>query len=58
MPGAVDGFAVLDTMHDFGSLSQTPVILVTAVADATQVMTAIKLGVVDYVVKPFKFAQT
>jgi OmpR family response regulator RpaB len=56
MPGFVDGFGVLDTMRDFGSMSQTPVILVTAVADAAQVMNAIKLGVVDYVVKPFKLA--
>ena len=56
MPGFVDGFGVLETMRDFGSISQTPVILVTAVADAAQVMTAIKLGVVDYVVKPFKLA--
>ena len=56
MPGFVDGFGVLDTMRDSGSMRQTPVILVTAVADAAQVMAAIELGVVDYVVKPFKLA--
>ena len=56
MPGFVDGFGVLDTMRDFGLLSVTPVILVTAIADTARVMAAIRLGIVDYVVKPFKLA--
>jgi len=56
MPGFVDGFGVLDTMRDFGLLSVTPVILVTAIADTARVMAAIRLGVVDYVVKPFKLS--
>jgi DNA-binding response OmpR family regulator len=54
MPGFVDGFDVLAATRDLTSLSRTPVMLVTAVADARRVAAAIELGVVDYIVKPFK----
>gem|GEM_PF-1992509 len=54
MPGALDGFAVLEAMTALFGPSRPPVILVTAVADAARVRDAIHRGVVDYIVKPFK----
>jgi diguanylate cyclase (GGDEF)-like protein len=54
MPGALDGFGVLEAMQTLFGQNRPPVILATAVSDADRVRNAIHFGVVDYIVKPFK----
>ncbi|THF67720.1 response regulator transcription factor [Deinococcus sp. Arct2-2] len=50
----IDGFEVLRRIRDqSGSLGQTPVILVTAMAEDLEKLLGLRLGADDYVVKPF-----
>ena len=50
----MDGIDVLRTIRDQG---QTPVIMVTALADDVDKLVALRLGADDYVVKPFNPAE-
>lgn len=50
----MDGIDVLRTIRDHG---QTPVIMVTALADDVDKLVALRLGADDYVVKPFNPAE-
>ncbi|QIL82655.1 response regulator transcription factor [Diaphorobacter sp. HDW4A] len=50
----MDGIDVLRTIRDHG---QTPVIIVTAMADDVDKLVALRLGADDYVVKPFNPAE-
>ncbi|MPM39144.1 Transcriptional regulatory protein SrrA [bioreactor metagenome] len=51
---AMDGIDVLRAIRDHG---QTPVIMVTALADDVDKLVALRLGADDYVVKPFNPAE-
>lgn len=48
-----DGLELLGKIVNNPKLKHIPVLMVTAEAELSQVMKAIKLGAVDYVVKPF-----
>ncbi len=50
----MDGLAVLRDMRADESLYKIPFILVTAIADAQKVVSAIEQGVDDYIIKPLK----
>ena len=53
MPGA-DGISLIKKIKDTGSKNaQTPVILITGYASEDAPIDAIKLGVKDYILKPF-----
>lgn len=54
LPG-MDGISLLKHMRKIGLLQE--VILVTAARNASQVATAMKLGAVDYLIKPFEFSR-
>ncbi|MCP4257582.1 MAG: response regulator [Planctomycetes bacterium] len=51
MPG-ISGIEVLKIIRQFYSASELPVIMVTAKGDSDDVVTALKLGANDYVIKP------
>lgn len=51
MPG-MDGFELLDKIHEEKVAHETPVVMLTALADATDVMKAMKKGAAAYCVKP------
>lgn len=53
MPG-MQGIDVLREIRKTDAYKNTPVIMVTAEAEKEKVITAIKEGVSDYIVKPFK----
>ncbi|MCS7213214.1 MAG: response regulator [Candidatus Calescibacterium sp.] len=53
MPG-MQGIDVLREIRKTDVYKNTPVIMVTAEAEKEKVITAIKEGVSDYIVKPFK----
>lgn len=53
MPG-MQGIDVLREMRKSETYKNTPVIMVTAEAEKEKVISAIKEGVSDYIVKPFK----
>jgi CheY-like chemotaxis protein len=48
----LDGFGVLEQLRQDEKLRETPVIMLTAVADRDAVMTCLTLGAADYIVKP------
>jgi len=50
----VDGLQVLEKIKETEEWASIPVILFTAVSQQEKVMHAIQLGVIDYVVKPFR----
>lgn len=50
------GFAVLAHMRGTMSLSALPVIMVTGAVDSESVMQGKKLGITDYLVKPYRIA--
>ena len=52
MPGW-DGFEFLDHLRKYPAAAKTPVIMLTALSKADDVERALKLGAVDYLVKPF-----
>jgi len=54
MPG-ISGIEVLKTIRQSYSASELPVIMVTAKGDSEDVVTALKLGANDYVIKPLDF---
>ncbi len=54
MPG-IDGLEVLRTIREAFSPEQLPVIMVTAKAEASHVVEALKMGANDYVTKPVDF---
>jgi DNA-binding response OmpR family regulator len=54
MPG-ISGIEVLKTIRKSYSASELPVIMVTAKGDSDDVVTALKLGANDYVIKPLDF---
>ena len=54
MPG-ISGIEVLKTVRQSYSASELPVIMVTAKGDSDDVVTALKLGANDYVIKPLDF---
>lgn len=50
----MDGLSVLNNMKAHETLHKIPFILVTSIADASKVVSAIQQGVDDYVIKPVK----
>jgi DNA-binding response OmpR family regulator len=54
MPG-LDGFAVLDRVRSSGRHKDIPIIMVTAVCDASEIVRAFQAGADDYVTKPINF---
>jgi DNA-binding response OmpR family regulator len=54
MPG-LDGFQVLDRIRSGDRHRDLPIIMVTAVADAEEVVRAFRAGADDYVTKPINF---
>ncbi len=54
MPG-ISGIEVLKLIRQSYSASELPVIMVTAKSDSEDVVTALKLGANDYVIKPLDF---
>lgn len=56
MPG-VDGYEVLERIKAHDTWRDTPVIMLTAVHDKTQVLKCLQLGASNYVVKPFDMAE-
>ena len=57
MPG-VNGIEVLKTLRETHSMAELPVIMVTAKAQANDVVEALSLGANDYVTKPIDFPVT
>ncbi len=54
----MDGFQVLQQIRTSNHLaSKTPVIMLTAKAQKTDVINGLKKGANDYVVKPYKFTE-
>ena len=49
----MDGMTVLKTMRKVSTLKDVPVIFLTALYNSADIVEAEKLGVVDYVAKPF-----
>jgi len=49
----MDGIATLTALRADANLKSTPVIMLTAEADRTSVFQVTKLGVSDYILKPF-----
>lgn len=52
LPG-INGFDFLKNLRAFGA--ETPVIIISAIADSRQVVQGLDLGAVDYVRKPFEW---
>lgn len=48
-----DGFEILREIHTMENRSDIPVIMLTGMEDKRYVMESIKLGICDYVLKPF-----
>ncbi len=53
MPG-IDGLHLLGLIRDNPAVSATPVLMLTAVAQKSEVLTALEVGASDYVIKPFQ----
>lgn len=49
----LDGFGVLSRRRDLPVLSETPVVLLTAMSESKDRMKAIEYGAAGYIVKPF-----
>jgi len=56
MPG-MNGLEMLAHLREDPELKDTPVIMVTAVCDPHDIAVASSFGVVDYITKPFDFAE-
>jgi len=54
MPG-IDGLEVLKTIRESRSVTELPIIMVTARDDTTDIVQALKLGASDYITKPLDF---
>jgi DNA-binding response OmpR family regulator len=52
LPG-INGFDFLKNLRTFGA--ETPVIIISAIADSRQVVQGLDLGAVDYIRKPFEW---
>jgi two-component system cell cycle response regulator len=50
----MDGIATLTALRADATLKSTPVIMLTAESDRTSVFQVTKLGVSDYILKPFR----
>lgn len=50
----MDGFAMLRKLREHATLNRTPVIMLTADSGPESLATAARLGVRDYVTKPFR----
>ena len=48
------GFDIIKTLRKSEIASKAPIIMVTSIAKKEFIMTALKLGVVDYVIKPYE----
>jgi len=55
MPG-IDGIAVLKLIRTTYSMSELPVIMVTARGESTDIVGALELGANDYIMKPLDLA--
>ncbi|MBI3774119.1 MAG: response regulator, partial [Gammaproteobacteria bacterium] len=53
----MDGIQVLETMKQSDTLKRTPVMMTTASKEAGSVTKCIRLGAVDYIVKPYDVAK-
>jgi DNA-binding response OmpR family regulator len=53
MPG-IDGLHLLALVRDHPKTKDTPVMMLTAVTQKSEVLTAVDVGVSDYLVKPFQ----
>lgn len=51
----VDGLALVKLLRDKGD--EIPIVMISAVADAAQIAEAQRLGVTDYITKPFQMAE-
>lgn len=51
----VDGLSLVKQLRDAGN--ELPIVMISAVADAAQVAEAMRVGVTDYVTKPFQMAE-
>lgn len=51
----MNGFQILEALGKFGALKKIPVIMLTARNMKEDIMAAIQLGAVDYIVKPFNY---
>ena len=49
-----DGFEILREIHTMEDRSDIPVVMLTGMEDKRYVMESIKLGICDYVLKPFE----
>jgi diguanylate cyclase (GGDEF)-like protein len=56
MPG-MDGFEILRTLKEDPATLATPVIMLSGLTSAQDKVTAFELGAIDYVTKPFDFAE-
>lgn len=54
LPG-INGFDFLKNLKTFGA--ETPVIIISAIADSKQVVQGLDLGAVDYIRKPFEWEE-
>ena len=50
---AVDGFGVLDVMKRYHWIDNTPVIIISSEISQSYIRKAFKLGVTDYIIRPF-----
>lgn len=50
---AVDGFGVLDVMKRYHWIDNTPVIMISSETSQSYIRKAFKLGVTDYIIRPF-----
>ncbi|NNE91115.1 MAG: response regulator [Verrucomicrobiales bacterium] len=50
----MDGFEVLDALHDSGHLRQTPVIVVTGLQDERDAVRCIEIGAEDFLSRPIR----
>lgn len=54
LPG-IDGFKVLDVLKAKNLLQKVPVVMISARGEEQDILTALKHGAKDYIVKPFNF---
>ncbi len=52
----MDGFQVLESLHDSGHLRQTPVIVVTGLQDESDAVRCIEIGAEDFLSRPIRSA--
>jgi len=49
----VDGYSVLETLRENGTLDRLPVIMISAVSEIESVVRCVEMGATDYLPKPF-----